>query len=253
MSVIKKIVDRPTLTDGVNAASTKGMSKGVAIPYRMLRSFFDGAAGTSAHNYGAKTWRDHRGNTVKYNPIQKTARRAGANLETLWTGRRTHANTREVISKDQDAGFLKRQHNRAWAGIHFVSNMTVGMAGASLGWGVRGATGGAALLAFGTARPMARFIGGATYETAGTIGEMARGVRGLSRGNNAISTRTSDLMMLGAFGGTVIGGLALANETLADKKFSGYAEAIPGSMEASQRMVDTGADGDLVFALHNMR
>lgn len=253
MGIIKRVVDRPSLVDGANAVSGKGMGKGASIPFRALRSIFDGLAGTSSHNYGAKTWRDSNGQSVRYNPIQKTGRRAAANLETMLTGRRTHANTREVIDKDQDAGFFKRNHNRAWAGVHFASNMTLGMAGASLGWGIKGATMGSAALAFGTARPMARFIGGATYETAGTIHEMTRGIHGLSRGSNAASVRTSDMLMLGAFGAATIGGMAIASESLSDKKFSGYAEAIPGTMESSQRMVDTGADGDLVFALHNMR
>lgn len=251
--VIKKIIDRPSGTDMINAGSGKGLGKAVAIPFRALRSVFDGLSGSSAHNYAAKEWRDKSGVGVRYNPIQKTGRRAMSNLETMWTGRRTHANTRETIKKDEDAGLIKRQWNRGWAGVHFVSNMTVGMAGAGLGWGVRGATGLTAMAAVGTARPMARFIGGATYETAGTLGEMVRGTYGLSRSANAASVRTSDMLLLGAFGAATIGGLAMAQESLADKKFNGYAESIPGTVGSSQQMVDTGADGDLVFALHNMR
>ena len=253
MAIVNKIVHRPTLTDAVNHGSGKGMQKGVSIPFRALRSVFDGLAGTSAHNYGAKTWRDRHGNTTRYNPIQKTIRRANANLETMLTGQRTHANTRQVIGADEDAGFLKRQWNRGWAGVHFASNVTLGMAGSSLGWGINGATKMTALAAIGTARPMARFIGGATYETAGTLGEMVRGTMGLSRGRNAASIRTSDMLLLGAFGATAIGGLAIATDELGDKGYTGYAESIPGTMDANPRMVDTGANGDLVFALHNMR
>lgn len=252
MAVVNKVVShRPTLTDAANSASMKGIQKGVALPFRALRMVFDGMAGTSSHNYAAKTWRDKYGNSVAYNPLQKTGRRAMANLETMFTGKRTHANTREVFESDEKGGiggFAKRNWNRGWAGVHFVSNMTIGMAGASLGWGINGAAKLGAMAAFGTARPMARFIGGAAYETAGTVGEMVRGTRGLSR-----NATTSDMMMLGAFGVTAVGGLALATEELSDKKFTGYAEEIPGTYGANPRMVDTGANGDLVFALHNMR
>lgn len=256
MAVINKIAHRPTITDGVNAGTGKGMMKGGSIPFRALRSVFDGLAGTSAHNYGAKTWRDKHGNTTSYNPIQKTGRRAMANLETMVTGKRTHANTREVFEKDQKGGvggFAKRQWNRGWAGVHFASNMTLGMAGASLGWGINGTAKLGAMATIGTARPMARFIGGAAYETAGTAGEMVRGLAGLSRGGNAASIRTSDMLLLGTFGAVAVGGLALATDELSDKKYTGYAEAIPGTQDANPRMVDTGANGDLVFALHNMR
>lgn len=251
--VIRKIIDRPSGTEMINSASGKLMGKAVAIPSRALRSVFDGASGSSAHNYAAKEWRDKNGVGRKYNPIQKTGRRATANLETMLTGRRTHANTREVIKKDEDAGFAKRQWNRGWAGVHFVSNMTVGMAGAGLGWGVRTGAGLAGMAAIGTARPMARFIGAATYETAGTMNEMVKGVHGLSRAGNPASVRTSDMLLMGAFGAATIGGLALASDSFGDKKYSGQAESIPGSVGGSQTMVDTGADGDLVFALHNMR
>lgn len=250
--VIGKMINH-SMTDGINSLSGKGLAKVAALPYRAVRSIFDGIAGTSSHNYGAKIWRDKNGEAVSYNPLQKTGRRAGANIETILTGRRTHANTREVIKKDEDAGFIKRQWNRGWAATHFVGNMTVGMAGASLGWGVKGAAtlvGGGAIA---SARPMARFIGAATYETAGTLGEMGRGVQGLARGNNAASARTSDMLLLGAFGAAGIGGLALASDSFSDKGYTGYAESVQGTNNMAPRMVDTGADGDLVFALHNMR
>lgn len=248
MVIRKVLADRPSGVDAINSASGKLMGKAAAIPFRALRNIFDGVAGTSAHNYGAKEWRDKHGNARKYNPIQKTGRRATANLETMLTGRRTHANTREVMKKDEDAGFAKRQWNRGWAGVHFVSNMTVGMAGASLGWGARAGVGLTGMATVASARPMARFIGGATYETAGTVKEMVGGVRGLSR-----NPTTSDMMLMGAFGAATIGGLAIASDSFGDKKYSGQAESIPGTMSGSQTMVDTGADGDLVFALHNMR
>ena len=237
-------------TELINQGLGKAVTKSPVL-LRPARAFFDGAIGKTYNNGFGRGWMDKNGELTYLNPWQKQLRRMKANANTLMTGRRTHAGTGEVLSKDKDAGFLKRQWNRAWAVPHAVSNATLGMGLATAGWAARIGVG---AIGYGSFKAAQKIIPGAArlaWDTAVVGGEIVKGGTMAMR-----APGVGDAILAGTIGAVGFGGLALSIGELggASKNFNGYASSLSGTTGFAQTpLVNTGADGDLVFAMHKMR
>ena len=241
---------RSTGTELINEGIGKAFTKSPVL-LRPVRAFFDGVFGKSHHNAYGRAFFDENGERVALNPFQKQVARARANFNTLITGDRTHAGTGEVIGKDKDRGFVKGVWNRAWSIPHFVSNMTVGMGLAGAGWATKGAALGAGYVGFKGLQGLARFTGATTLEAALAGKEIVGGATKLGR-----APLVGDAILVGGTATVGVSGMALAmNEVSgAAKNFNGYASSLTGTTGmAPTPLVNTGADGDLVFAMHKLR
>ena len=236
-------------TELINEGFGKAFTKSPVL-LRPFRAFFDGITGSTHHNWYGHGW-EKNGEMVNLNAWQKQLRRSRANLNTLMTGKRTHAGSGVTLAKDENAGFLKRQWNRAWSVPHVVTNMTAGMGLASAGWGTRVAVGAAGYGGLHAARGIARFTGATALEAALAGKEIAKGGTGLMR-----FPFMGDAILVGGTASVGIGGLALAMNEVngVAKSFNGYASSLAGTTGMTPTpLVNTGADGDLVFAMHKLR
>lgn len=256
---------------GVGVAGVEaGIGRAVAsIPklFAPLRAFWDGLSGTTSFNGAAGKWKsisgygDNKvaGSSVALNPFQKQMRRLRMKAETVATGRRYNPTDGSIVRKDRDMsgakGMLKRGYNSTVAAVDLGLNLSGGAAiGAGLrglGWATRGAVGLTGLVGYKAARTGMRAIGATAYETGVVTGQMGKGAVRLGRFPGA-----QDGGMAAAAAATIgIGGIGIMGELgNGAKAYNGYASSLQGTTGmAGTPLVDTGANGDLVFAMHKMR
>ncbi len=236
--------------------------------WKPVRSTYDGLKGSTKVVNQA-------GETVRYNPAQTLARRLKQDIQTIGTGNRYNFKTGKAIDDaiyDADGNitgykqsFLgKHIGNRAKGIAHLVGDLTLGTAGTMLGWGTRIA-GGATLGVTKAVAPLAfRGLGHVTYQTGALAGELAIG--GARMIHAATKTGHGRALL---FGGGAVGATILphANKAFQEDSIGKLAfyqgspiDSLPGTLAAqgasspSPVVLDNlGADGDLVFALHNLR
>lgn len=222
------------------------------------RSFHDGLMGRTHYNGGATSWRNKDGENIARSPMGKLAQRLKADTMQMATGRKYNPATMEA--KDSTQGFLGRHvGNRIGGALHAVGDLTIGTTATALGWGTRAVGLGAAA----AARPALRGAGHLAYQGARDATQMV--VNNASLIHGMTKTRHGQNMLLGG-GFLAAGGAALYGSSMDERnphKNSQYdneqIESLPGTLGAqgadrgSNAMVNTGADGDLVFAMHNMR
>ena len=231
----------------------------MSAAWKPVRSFYDGASGSTHLNGAGKAWKDKNGENVILNPYAKLARRLKADAKQVVTGKKYNPATGEAL--DSEHGWFGRQIRGGGVGgiLHGVGDLTLGTAATTLGWGARGTVGvgavagkhalvGAGHLAYQGARDTAAIVGG-----------------GASILHNMSKTGVgSNVLFAGGLAGTA-GAAAIGmtmQETTKDRVafyMNNQVDSLPGTLAAqgaapgSDAMVSTGADGDLVLALHNMR
>lgn len=216
----------------------------------------------------------NKGEKTHYNPAQLLARRLKQNSQTLVTGNKYNFKTGEKIDdairkNGEITGYSqswlgKHVGNRLGAAAHMVGDLTLGSTASMLGWAARPIAKAGVAVAGATATPIAKGVGHLTYQSGALGTELAvngaKTVTAMSRnpaGRQALFWGTGGVMTAGAVGSTM-----LKEETA--NKLSFYAgnqvDALPGTLasqganQGSRVGVDSlNADGDLVFAMHNLR
>jgi hypothetical protein len=230
----------------------------MSAAWKPVRSFYDGLSGTTHMNGASKAWRNADGEVTRRTPYGKLAQRLRADAMQTLTGRKYNPATGEVI--DDGRSWLGRQTFGRMGGIaHGVGDLTLGTAATTIGWGARGA----GALAAGASKPIARGIGHIAYQGARDTLGMAKDTTSLLYHMSRNPVGKDVLFGAGVIG---VGGYAMAdnmiNEVSANRLsfyMNNQVDSLPGTLaaqgaaEGSQAMVSTGADGDLVFAMHNLR
>lgn len=229
------------------------------------RSFYDGVSGKTKWN-GVSRWKDKEGNSVKLNPLQKTARRIKANQHELWTGQKMNPNTMQSAGKGS---------RLSAAGEAAIGTLTApiygGVYGGAMmaGWGIRTA-GGVGLAA---SKPLTRATGHLAYQGAAYTADTAIGAaKTIHKLNQSAGGR--NLLFYGGGAGALAVGLTggdganlaangITKSGLSPEKIAPYEggsiESVPGTLasqgagQGSRALVNTGADGDLVLAMHTLR
>lgn len=248
----------------------KAIGSIVGAPYWALQKGIDGVMQT-AWKGGRNTVEGLRG-TTKYwdedgvqqslNPGRKLARRLKNNAKGVFTGK-------EYNMKNQVVG----DRNRLASGLHFVGDATFGTVGTAIGWGARGV----GLLGIGAGRaairPTAAFTGHFVKQGIDYVGDTALGAADIVHNLNKTHWGRGTLFAGGAIGTTAIGAGSHLNsqwgsDGIAKAGMQFYngqqIESVPGTLSpsnigvengelVSQPLDSMGADGDLVFAMHNLR
>lgn len=230
----------------------------MSTAWKPVRSFYDGASGTTHLNGVGKSWRNRQGENVARNPYGKLAQRLKADSMQAITGKRYNPATGQAL--DNQRSWLGRQTMGRLGGVaHGVGDLTLGTVGTTLGWGTRGAT----KLAGKAATPIIKGAGHLAYQGARDTSQVLWG--GAAIASNMSKTRTgSSILFGGGLAATAGAGLLSAGfkeETQNRMQFymNNQVDSLPGTLgaqgasEGSNVMVNTGADGELVLALHNMR
>lgn len=183
---------------------------------------------------------------------------------TFFSGGKKYNKKGELINGDAD--FFERAGNVFSAGIGAVSDMTLGTAGVALGWGLKKTAQGIGIGTAALAAPVAKGVGHLTYQGVGLAGDTAINAAGFVMNMSKSPYGRGMLMggtLLGAAaygGGKEISGGNMIADTLSVGMGEGgenYIESIAGSVTNTPRRYrkpdNLGADGDLVFALHNLR
>lgn len=229
-----------------------------------LTNLVMGQAWSFARGYGEgltrTAWRD--GDKVIRNPARKLARRLRADAQQIFTGYRYNPKTMERIKTDD--GFFRHHIGNRFSGIlHLASNMTWGALGTGLGW----ATGVTGKALYAVSKPTAKLAGHTLYGGVEFIAGTTKDAAGLLLGNHTTFGKHA-LFTTAALGTTAIA----AGGAISKDLVTGMAEPTPGmffyqgrpidsvpgtlashGITSSNVMVDTGADGELVLALHNLR
>jgi hypothetical protein len=249
------------ITAGIN----KGIEGAMQAGWKPMRNFYEGLRGTTKY-------KDAEGEIVSMSPAQKLARRLKNDTKQMFTGNRYDMKNNLV---EEELGVGGRIGNAVTGGLHFVGDATLGTAGTALGWSARMAGKGV----WWGAKTMHR-VGAGKLLTTGinAVGDTAMGAADLVLALNKGPVGKNVLLGLGVAGAAGIGGAGALGEefggttTMANSlKFysGGSIESVPGEISPSGQRVDDsgnlvqptngkpidnmGADGSLVFALHNMR
>lgn len=235
----------------INGAIDAAMS----AAWKPVRGVYDGLTGTS-------NWKNADGDKIARNPANKLAQRLKASSKQMITGKKYDPKTGQAL--EEQRGFLGRQTiGRVGGALHTVGDLTLGAAGTALGWGARTTAGlgmGAVAMAAPTVlKGTALVAGQGIKDTASIATGGARLLHNMSKSDTG-----STLLFGGGLAATagVAGASALFKDTTNSRVgfYSNHqVDSLPGTLaaqgaaEGSNAFVDTGADGDLVFALHNMR
>ncbi len=179
------------------------------------------------------------------------------NAKTVATGNK-YDKKGNIHPDSQNYGRMRSNFNRAAAGLSIPFNV-LGLAVQAPFSAAAAVTKGAVTVPLKTAgdvakksaRPMARLVGGTVYETARVGGQVINGGIKTLRAPGVM-----DLAMAGTFvGGTAIGlGLAINEIGGGNRDFNGHASGLAGTTGmAPTPLVNTGANGDLVLAMHKLR
>lgn len=239
-------------------AINKTLEGAMKTAWKPVRSFFDGASGT-------KKFLNEAGEEVKLNPAQKLARRLKNDGEQFFTGNRRNLKG-ELIEEDLNA-FDRHVTNRIGGALHFIGDATVGTVMTGLGWGARTMTGAGLWAGKKAIKPTALGVGHVTKQTMGLVGDTALGGAELISEMGKTTAGRNTLGIGGLLGAGAIGTMGAANDKWGESgvriamknMYDGNAlEAVPGTIGPTQSVQrnpldDMGADGDLVFAMHNMR
>lgn len=230
----------------------------MSAAWKPVRSFYDGASGTTHLNGAGKAWKNKHGENVVRNPYGKLVQRLKSDAKQVVTGKKYNPATGQELDKQRS--WLGRQTlGRVGGVMHGVGDLTLGGAATTLGWGARGAT----KLAGKAVSPLVQGAGHLAYQGVRDTSQVLWG--GAAIASNMSKTRTGSAILFGG-GLAATAGVGLAatglQETTQDRMqfySNNQVESLPGTLGAqgasngSDAMVDTGADGELVFALHNMR
>lgn len=230
----------------------------MSAAWKPVRSFYDGASGTTHLNGGAKAWKNRQGENVARNPYGKLAQRLKADSMQAITGKKYNPATGQAL--DNQRSWLGRQTlGRAGGVMHGIGDLTLGGAATTLGWGARGAT----KLAGKAVAPTVKGAGHLAYQGVRDTSQVLWG--GAAIASNMSKSHTGSAILFGgglaATAGVGVVGAGLKETTQDRMQFymNNQVESLPGTLGAqgasdgSQAMVNTGADGELVLALHNMR
>lgn len=239
-------------------------SAAVSTGWKAVRSFNDGLTGTTRYNGMAKGWHNAAGESVAFNPAQKLARRLRADAQQMVTGNKYNAATMEKQLTDQK-WFGRNVGNRIGGAAHLIGDATLGTIGTGLGWATR-MTG---MVGYAVAKPTARVAGHVAYQgldaavSTATFG--ARSVAGLSAnpiGREALFAGglaiAAGYGLKDAFQHDLLPGGGNVSKGM-EMYYGNSIDSVPGTLasqgvgQQSNVMVDTGADGDLVLALHKLR
>ena len=203
-------------------------------------------------------YKDEAGNEHKLNPARRVARRLKNDVYQMGGVKR---NMRGEID---EAAELSRTDRLAGAG-HLVGD-TLFAPLTLMGWGVRGGTKLAAVggLAIGipTAKAGVKATTAMSRETINYVGDTAMAAGDLIGAMNKSYVGREML-----FAGGTVGALGVSAASTLNGQWSSDAigkagmqfyngreiDQLPGTVMPSSTSVETGADGDLVFAMHNMR
>lgn len=160
---------------------------------------------------------------------------------------------------DKDIGAWQKTKNRLSGSLGAVADITVGSSAQAMGWATRAA----GVAAWGTAKwagpQLAKQAGYTTKEAFDLIGDTA-----LDAGDAVRHMSRSGVGQVALFGGAlgVAGAAPFAKDIMTDsspvgKGMQAYVgsnlETVAGTSQSNRYVDDLGADGDLVFAMHNLR
>lgn len=222
------------------------------------RGFHDGFSGNTHMNGVGTSWRDKNGENVIRSPMGKLAQRLRADAKQIATGKKYNHATMEA--KESTQGFLGRHVGNRIGGVaHAVGDLTIGAAATGLGWGTRVGVGTGAFVG----KHALKGAGHVAYQGARDVTRAVTDTASLVHGMTKTRHGQNMLLAAGGIGALGVGGAVAFSNSRDPHRKSYYennqVESLPGTLaaqeaaEGSNRMVDTGADGDLVFSLHNMR
>lgn len=244
-------------------AINKTMEAAMKTAWKPVRSFYDGASGT-------KKFLNEAGEQVKLNPAQKLVQRLKNDARQIGSGKRRDLKG-NIIDEDLSA-FDRHVTNRIGGALHLVGDATVGTLATGLGWGARTIGGGALAMGAMAFRPTMKGVGHVTKQSIDLVGDTALGAADLVHQMNK-STTGRNLLFGAGFAG-VAGTSAFNSNMLSPENYRGgesaiklamknmydgeKLDALPGTIGDTQvvqrnPLDNMGADGDLVFAMHNMR
>lgn len=196
-----------------------------------------------------------RGRSLWGGQVDRLRKNAG----TVITGQRKDKKGRPIPAKDggRHSG-VRAGVNRARSAVSIpvnVAGMAVTAPFSATAAVTKGVTKGVAKGAiYGvkkSAKPIARFVGGATYESARVGGQIL---------NGGLKTLRIPGFTDAAIGATFVGvtgyGLMMAMDEIGggNRDFNGHASSLSGTTGAAVTpLVNTGANGDLVLAMHKLR
>ncbi len=163
-----------------------------------------------------------------------------------------------IIRAPEADTIWKRGGNRVGAGVESAANMTVGNLGLALGWGIRKSGQAVGKAAAAAAKPTARAVGHVAYQAGGLAKDTIIG-------GGHILHRTSQnwaggLAMFGAAAAApvMMAGFESSEHYAVNHGIAEFAgqelDAIAGAVTPARRSLQTfGADGNMVFAMHNQR
>lgn len=222
------------------------------------RSTYEGLRGTT------KYW-DEAGELQHLSPAHKIARRLKNDALQVAGVKR---DMKGRVDSNAELGFRERM---AGAG-HFVGDALTAPLNL-IGWGARSGVGLAAGAGKAAIRPTAQFVGHFTKQGIDYVGDTALGAADLVLALNKTKGGRDALFIGGGLGAVAIGGASHLNsqwgtDGIAKAGMQFYngqkIESVPGTLSpsnigvengelVSQPLDSMGADGDLVFAMHNMR
>lgn len=240
-------------------AVDKLLKTGMGAAWKPVRSFYEGVSGTSKYTM-------KNGDKVKLNPAQKLARRLKNDGRQILTGKKYNMKGEDITEEGMNA-FNRHVTSRLGGALHLIGDATIGTAFTGAGWLTRGMGMGLFMGGAMAAKPTIKGLGHVTKQSIDLVGDTAiEGASKIHRMNQTAGGREA-LMWMGGLGAAGTGIMAGANDTwgasgikiaMRNQYDGEMLDAVPGTIAETNVMRrdpldDMGADGDLVFAMHNMR
>lgn len=240
-------------------AVDKALKTAMSTAWKPVRSFYEGVRGTAKYTTEA-------GDKIKLNPAQKLARRLKHDTHQMMTGRKLDMNGKDITEEGMNA-FNRHVTSRLGGAMHLIGDATVGTAFTAAGWATRGLGVGLFMGGALAAKPAVKGLGHVTKQSIDLVGDTAIEAASKIHRMNQTPGGREGLMWMGALGAGGAGIMAGAGDTWGESGIKiamrnqydgGMLDAVPGTIAQTnvmQRnpMDDMGADGELVFAMHNMR